>query len=395
MTTVGAVTERWAPEQAGPVYDHWRLAPPVGPAADLWALGALLFRAVQGHPPYPEEDAAELTQAVCAEQPAFAEECGALRPVVESLLRQDPTERPSAEELRGWLRSIIRSAPEPEVGRRTVTAPPMLEAGGPSDPARLPIVRRRGELVSRRRRETSDPRRLGRVLLVLMLALVAGGMAYALLFLGEDEPGGRAGAGADPTGPAQEPADGAPTESGAPSGEASGDPSGDTGGDPDTSEPEKEPQTRPVPAGFAAVEDPAGFRMVVPEGWEREEGGDGQVIFSGDGLRLSVYPGRDSAADYGDEPMEYQAKDQPDLAEYRDSPQRSSGSFGNVKVGNVHMVQATFGWDAGDGPQFGRNTAMLIDGRYHTVLLRGPESEKDETAELYKTLADSYRVTGS
>ncbi|EST31508.1 hypothetical protein M878_16700 [Streptomyces roseochromogenus subsp. oscitans DS 12.976] len=30
-------------------------------------------------------------QLVCAEPPAFAEECGPLRPVVESLLRQDPT----------------------------------------------------------------------------------------------------------------------------------------------------------------------------------------------------------------------------------------------------------------------------------------------------------------
>ncbi|OEV22722.1 hypothetical protein AN220_27900, partial [Streptomyces nanshensis] len=76
----------------------WRLAPPVGPAADLWALGVLLFRCVQGHAPYPEDSAAELVQMVCAEPPAFAEDCGPLRPVVESLMRQDPTERPDFEE---------------------------------------------------------------------------------------------------------------------------------------------------------------------------------------------------------------------------------------------------------------------------------------------------------
>ncbi|OEV03532.1 hypothetical protein AN216_11750, partial [Streptomyces oceani] len=151
MTVVGAVTERWAPEQAGPVYRNWRLAPPVGPAADLWALGVLLFRALQGHAPYPEDDVAELVQMVCAEPPAFAEECGALRPVVESLLRQDPTERPDFEELRGWLRSLIRTAPEPDIGHRTLTAPPSLEPGGPADPKRLPIKRRRGEIVRKRR----------------------------------------------------------------------------------------------------------------------------------------------------------------------------------------------------------------------------------------------------
>ncbi|MER8237106.1 protein kinase [Streptomyces sp. NPDC094049] len=144
IAVVGAVTERWAPEQAGPVHENWRLAPPIGPATDLWALGALLYRAVQGHAPYPEDNAAELVQLVCAEPPAFAEECGPLRPVVESLLRQDPTERPDFEELRGWLRSLVRSAPEPEAGAGTVPPPPF-------DEARLPIVRRRGELVRRRR----------------------------------------------------------------------------------------------------------------------------------------------------------------------------------------------------------------------------------------------------
>ncbi|MEW2346678.1 protein kinase [Streptomyces sp. NPDC006684] len=145
MVVVGPVTERWSPEQAGPVRGTWQLAAPVGPATDLWALGVLLFRAVQGHGPYPEESTAELVHMVCAEAPAFAEECGPLRPVVESLLRQDPTERPDFEELRGWLRSLVRSAPEPDAGAHLVPAPAF-------DPAALPIKRRRGELVRRKRR---------------------------------------------------------------------------------------------------------------------------------------------------------------------------------------------------------------------------------------------------
>ncbi|WP_030209145.1 protein kinase family protein [Streptomyces bikiniensis] len=152
IAVVGAVTERWAPEQAGPVHENWRLAAPIGPATDLWALGALLYRAVQGHAPYPEDSAAELVQLVCAEPPAFAEESGPLRPVVESLLRQDPTERPDFEELRGWLRSLVRSAPEPDAGVGVVPLPSF-------DEARLPIVRRRGELVRRRRKGEGAGRR--------------------------------------------------------------------------------------------------------------------------------------------------------------------------------------------------------------------------------------------
>ncbi|MCE0447485.1 protein kinase [Streptomyces tricolor] len=48
------------------------------------------------------------------------------------------------EELGGWLRSLVRSAPEPDAGTHVVPVPP-------ADPSRLPIVRRRGELVRRRR----------------------------------------------------------------------------------------------------------------------------------------------------------------------------------------------------------------------------------------------------
>ncbi|KOT27451.1 hypothetical protein ADK47_39085 [Streptomyces rimosus subsp. rimosus] len=159
INLIGPVTERWAPEQAGPVHANWQLAPPIGPATDLWAVGALLFRIVQGHSAYPEDSAAELVQLVCSEPPSYAEECGALRPVVESLMRQDPADRPDFEELRGWLRSLIRTAPEPEVGSRVVTVPSL---EGPADSRRLPILRRRGELVRKGRhkkaRQSRPPR---------------------------------------------------------------------------------------------------------------------------------------------------------------------------------------------------------------------------------------------
>ncbi|MFF4604283.1 protein kinase [Streptomyces sp. NPDC001339] len=144
LTVVGPVTERWAPEQAGPPYENGQWALPVGPATDLWAVGALLFRSVQGHPPFPEDSAAELARLVRAEPPAAAGECGTLRPVVESLLCQDPAARPDADELHRQLRALLRTAPEPDVGRRLVTMP-ALEPGG--DARRLPILRRRGELV--------------------------------------------------------------------------------------------------------------------------------------------------------------------------------------------------------------------------------------------------------
>lgn len=401
MAVVGPVTERWAPEQAGPVHENWQLAAPIGPATDLWALGALLFRAVQGHAPYPEESTAELVQMVCAEPPAFAEECGPLRPVVESLLRQDPTERLDFEELRGWLRSLVRSAPEPEAGAYVVAAPPL-------DASRLPVVRRRGELVRRRRAglpATSahgrhkrakqeverSPRRLGRTLLLLVLLLMAAAIAYAVLFM--PKAGTTDGAGdTDRTGNAGEVSE-APTASSEPrpdqtSPKAQDSPSGS-----------KETPTSSGPAvadGFTLRSDDAGFRVAVADGWTHTaENGRGQVVYSRGDFDLIVVPGRDGTDEYGEDPMAYQREDEPELQPYRESSWASASGLKTIQVGGRTMAEGQFTWTDDAGRElFVRNLAILVDGKYHVVQVRGPEAERDEVTRLYEQAAATYEVTG-
>lgn len=397
MTVVGPVTERWAPEQAGSVHENWQLAAPVGPATDLWALGALLFRAVQGHAPYPEDSTAELVQLVCAEPPAFAEECGALRPVVESLLRQDPTERPDVEELNGWLRSLVRSAPEPDAGVHVVPVPP-------ADPKRLPIIRRRGELVRRRRagvparhkravEEPGSPRRLGRLLLVLIFLLLAGAVAYAVLFMprqGED--GGSTGA-APPATSATPSATTAPSSGrsadsgGAPSKDAStpadGNGTGTDGGS-------------KAADGFTLRTDPAGFRIAVANGWDRApKNGSGQVVYSHGNFELIVVPGRDSASAGGGDPMAYQRDRERELQPYRDTSWATATGLRTTEVGGRVMAEGQFTWTDGLGRDlYVRNMALLLNGRYHVVQVRGPEAERDEITRLYEQATSSYRFTG-
>ncbi|WP_259453326.1 serine/threonine protein kinase [Streptomyces ginkgonis] len=391
IMTVGAVTERWAPEQAGPVHDHWQLAPPVGPPADFWALGALLFRAVQGHPPYPEENPAELVQAVCAEPPAFAEECGALRPIVESLLRQDPTERPSAEELRGWLRSLLRSAPEPEVGRRTVTTPlPALEPGRPSDPRRLPIARRRGELVGPRRRGRGGghhPRRLGKLLLTLTLLGLAGSIAYIVLFLAED-PQDRAGQPPVSSEPSTEPTPDPPD----PSGDASGGADDADGADDGGREPTPDGQGgRGLPQGYVVLEDPAGFSMSLPEDWSRTTTSDGAVVFSDGEVEIVVVPGRDGTDQYAQGPMAYQMDHLGELEGFRADTYATSSGLRETRVGASVMAQGNFRWRADGSEWIAHNQVMQLGDRYHVVLVRGPVGAGDTVAEVFDAVADSYR----
>jgi hypothetical protein len=399
MAVVGPVTERWAPEQAGPVHENWQLAAPIGPATDLWALGALLFRAVQGHAPYPEESTAELVQMVCAEPPAFAEECGPLRPVVESLLRQDPTERIDFEELGGWLRSLVRSAPEPDAGVYVVAAPP-------AGTGRLPIIRRRGELVRRRRagppadhgrhkragQEQKSPRGLGRMLVVLVLVGVGAAIAYAMAFM--PKTGTVDGDDSGRTGSAGQAPEQSPDASSGPG-------SGQTSAGPDDgpSDGTAETQTTVGPDaadGFTLRKDPEGFRVAVAEGWERTgRNGRGQVVYAHGSFELIVVPGRDSADAYGSDPMAYQREDERELQPFRDSSWATSTGLKTIEVGGRTMAEGQFTWTGDDGRElFVRNLAMLVDGRYHVVQVRGPEAERDEVTRLFEQASATYQVTG-
>ncbi|MFC8308307.1 protein kinase [Streptomyces olivaceus] len=397
MAVVGPVTERWAPEQAGPVHENWQLAAPIGPATDLWALGALLFRAVQGHAPYPEESTAELVQIVCAEPPAFAEECGPLRPVVESLLRQDPTERIDFEELRGWLRSLVRSAPEPEAGLNVIPAPP-------AETSRLPIVRRRGELVRRRRaglpahhgrhkrgREPArSPRSLGRTLLLLILLALAGAVAYAIFFMPKSD---TADSGAERTGAAggasRAPTEGAPDAGGEPRPEETS-PSAGPGAS-RTAGGSTEPQSD-VADGFTLRKDEEGFSVAVAEGWNRTpRNGSGQVVYGKSDFELIVVPGRDRASEFGDDPMAYQRDSEPELASYRASSWATSSGLKTIEVGGRTSAEGQFTWTGANGELFVRNAAVLIDGRYHVVQVRGPEAERDEVNRIFEQASATYR----
>ncbi|MEV4948157.1 serine/threonine protein kinase [Streptomyces sp. NPDC053755] len=454
IAVIGAVTERWAPEQAAPVHENWRLAPPIGPVTDLWALGALLYRAVQGHAPYPEDSAAELVQLVCAEPPAFAEECGPLRPVVESLLRQDPTERPDFEELRGWLRSLVRSAPEPEAGVGVVPLPSF-------DATRLPVVRRRGELVRRRRAAAAggrhrhrkgrqparpgpaheprrsgrtarpapgrefpheefheelpqraprapkaarapkasgaprSPRSLGRTLLLLILLLLGGAVAYAVMFMPKEGAGGQRSAGqtggrsAEPSTPSKDPA---PT-SGAPGAK----PTPKPGATPGRTAPPAAttPPAAGLAAGYRLRTDPEGFQVGVADGWRRSPINDaGQVRYTGGDFTLIVVPGRDTVQADGSDPMAYQRTKERELQPWRDSSWSSASGLRRIDVGRQAMAVGEFTWQDSTGRMvFVRNLALIERGRYHVVQVIGPENERDKVSEIYDQAVKVYRAT--
>ncbi|MFI6248854.1 protein kinase [Streptomyces sp. NPDC051016] len=132
-----------------------------GPASDLWSLGATLYQAVEGRPPFRRETAMETAYAIVTDPVEPMRHAGPLEPLVQLLLAKDPADRPSAEQTeRALLATWSGAVTEPEAQ----AARPQ-----PTEPVPAPGSGSGSGSGSRRRRRA----RRGR------LALAAGAVAVA------------------------------------------------------------------------------------------------------------------------------------------------------------------------------------------------------------------------
>ena len=86
-----------------------------GAPGDLWGLGASLYTAVEGHPPFERANALASITAVITDELAPATHAGPLWPVLSGLLRKDPDSRLDAAETELLLRGVS-AAPAYVVG---------------------------------------------------------------------------------------------------------------------------------------------------------------------------------------------------------------------------------------------------------------------------------------
>lgn len=185
--------------------------------ADLWSLGATLYYAVEGRPPYLRATPAATLRALADTTPDPPHRAGPLTAVLEGLLQRVPDARITAAETEAELRAIIG------------------EPARPAEPPRpaVPEVPSRGRALRRR------------------AVLVVGAVAVAAALA-------NAAAGAGPA------AEGRPTGTSGPRGRAAA--------------PSRAPFT--LPAGFRWWNDPSGYRVAVPAGWRRSPDGTGAVRFA-------------------------------------------------------------------------------------------------------------------
>ncbi|MFJ2828835.1 serine/threonine-protein kinase [Streptomyces sp. NPDC087263] len=122
-----------------------------GPAADLWALGATLFQAVEGRPPFRKDTAVETAYAVVANPLEPMKLAGPLEPLIEALLAKDPDARPSAEATERALGAVPVVAPTPftagaQAPAQALPAPTRREPSPAPIPAPAPAGRKRRAL---------------------------------------------------------------------------------------------------------------------------------------------------------------------------------------------------------------------------------------------------------
>ncbi|MFJ4759062.1 bifunctional serine/threonine-protein kinase/ABC transporter substrate-binding protein [Streptomyces sp. NPDC088763] len=123
------------------------------PANDLWALGATLYHAVEGQPPFDADGLHALAVAVFTRPHRPPVHAGPLAPVLDALLVKDPAQRVGAAEAGRMLASVLRSLPAaeeaggrdraPEAGQNSRKDPTLpAEPSPPSAPAapRVPTV---------------------------------------------------------------------------------------------------------------------------------------------------------------------------------------------------------------------------------------------------------------
>lgn len=247
LTGFGLAGATLAPRVAAPAYASPEQARDdrIGPAADLWALGAILYTMVEGRPPYRDRDRPESTLKGVDRLPLRTPlRAGSLTPTVQGLLRKDSRERLTRTVVRQSLTRVLDEDPH-----AVVQAPRLKRACAA---ARYVGPRWGGRAMA-----------AGTALAVVTVAAAALAVTHQLPD-SDDTAGG--GAPARPSASAAAPGeDAGERDSATPTPTASGTPS-----------PSESPESSPsapatadaLPQGYRVYRAPEGFSVALPEGWK-------------------------------------------------------------------------------------------------------------------------------
>jgi serine/threonine protein kinase len=150
-----------------------------GPESDVYALGATLYTAVEGHAPYPEQrNPIALLQKIAAEEPPPPTRAGPLAVAIGRMMDRDPRSRWSMADAASSLRRVAERPGAEDEGTAVLAAPaaqtprgatPVPAAQTPREPTPVPAA----PVPEGGRRRRVGPWLVGAA--VLLVGLLAGG----------------------------------------------------------------------------------------------------------------------------------------------------------------------------------------------------------------------------
>ncbi|MFI0483062.1 serine/threonine-protein kinase [Actinomadura sp. 9N215] len=357
LTQAGAIVgspSYLAPEQAR----HQKATP----ASDLWSLGATLYAAVEGRPPFKRPDVWGVMAAVLSDDPDPLQLAGPLTPVLHGLLRKDPDQRMSYDDVGRLLRQIAQGAahvppPPPPVAPHNVTLPP---SPAPTTGAGPPGTTSPTFGPSRPRR---PPWPLIIPAGIFAAVLVAAVITVVVFITGDDGDTG------NPSAPS----------AGSRAGATSSPPSQTNGA---------------LPSGYRLYR-AADFIAAVPQGWTNEPSGDQvQFVDPAKGVTLGMVIGRianTESADPGDGLAAALANIKADTRQYPGFKQESFDR--NVPYQGGTAAEAQFSFIKNDNPSRTRIRVFRFDGAIYQFVIFADQKYWEVAVPAYTTFLNTLRRT--